>query len=352
MTQPPNFDGWTCPIPLRDYPHIIMGHGGGGKLSSELVEHLFLPALQNSLLKTLGDSTVIDLGGQRLAFSTDSYVVQPLFFPGGSIADLAINGTVNDIAMSGAQPLYLSAGFILEEGMSVDALGALVQRMARAAGRAGVQVVAGDTKVVDKGHGDGVYINTSGIGLIPTGVQIGPTRARPGDVVIVSGQIGLHGIAIMSVREGLEFETLIESDCQPLNGLVATMLETTHDIHVLRDPTRGGIASALNEIAHSSKVGVVLEERAFPVPPAVRSACDMLGLDPVYVANEGKLLAIVPPTVAEPLLEQMRRHPAAANATVIGQITDQHPGLVVAKTGIGGTRIVDMQIGEQLPRIC
>ncbi|MEZ4706855.1 MAG: hydrogenase expression/formation protein HypE [Caldilineaceae bacterium] len=352
MPQSVNLDGWSCPIPLRDYPHIVMGHGGGGKLSSELIEYLFLPALHNERLKELGDSAVIELGGQRLAFSTDSYVVQPLFFPGGSIADLAINGTVNDLAMSGAQPLFLSAGFILEEGLSMNVLGALTQRMGQAAQRAGVQVVAGDSKVVDKGHGDGVYINTSGIGLIPSGVQIGPARARAGDVVIVSGEIGLHGIAIMSVREGLAFDTLIESDCQPLNGLVTAMLQVTKDIHVLRDPTRGGVASALNEIAQASGVGIVINEEALPVPAAVRAACELLGLDPLYVANEGKLIAIAPPEAAEPLLEAMRGHAAAEKAAIIGQVTAQHPGLVAAKTGIGATRVVDMQIGEQLPRIC
>lgn len=352
MTQSLTIEGWSCPLPLRDYPTIVMGHGGGGKLSAELIEHLFLPALGNNLLASLGDSTVLEIGGQRLAFSTDSYVVQPLFFPGGSIADLAINGTVNDIAMSGAQPLFLSAGFILEEGMGMEALGALAQQMGAAAKRAGVHVVTGDTKVVDAGHGDGVYINTSGIGLIPAGIQIGPSRARPGDVVIVSGEIGLHGIAIMSVREGLAFETLIESDSMPLNGLVATMLESTTEIHVLRDPTRGGVASSLNEIAKASQVGIVLNERAVPVPEAVRSACELLGLDPLYVANEGKLLAIVPRDIAEVVLETMRSHPAGKGATLIGQVTDQHPGMVVAKTGIGATRVVDMQIGEQLPRIC
>lgn len=339
-------------MPLRDHPNIIMGHGGGGKLSAELVEHLFLPALHNDQLLSLGDSTVLDLGGQRLAFSTDSYVVQPLFFPGGTIADLAINGTVNDIAMSGAQPLYLSAGFILEEGMLLNELGMLANAMGEAARRANVRVVTGDTKVVDRGHGDGVYINTSGIGLIPEGVVIAPTHARPGDVVIVSGEIGLHGIAIMSVREGLEFESVIESDSAPLNDLVATMLAVTNEIHVLRDPTRGGVASSLNEIAQASQVGIVLNERTLPVPPTVHSACELLGMDPLYVANEGKLIAIVPATQAEALLAQMRQHPLGKQATLIGEVTDQHPGIVVAKTGIGATRVVDMQVGEQLPRIC
>lgn len=352
MTGSIDITGWTCPLPLRNHPNIILGHGGGGKLSAELVQHLFLPAFQNEVLERLGDAAVLDLGGGRLAFSTDSFVVQPLFFPGGNIGDLAVNGTVNDLAMSGAQPLFLSAGFILEEGMALDQLGVIVQTMAAAARQAGVQLVTGDTKVVDRGHGDGVYINTSGIGRIPEGVTIAPHRAQPGDVVLISGEIGLHGIAVMSVRAGLTFETVVESDCAPLNGLVSAMLATGQEIHVLRDPTRGGVASALNEIARSSQVGIVLDERSLPVPPGVHSACELLGLDPLYVANEGKLIALAPESVADALLDAMRRHPLGAKATHIGRVTDQHPGMVVARTGIGGSRVVDMQIGEQLPRIC
>lgn len=345
-------DGWNCPIPLRDHPTIVMGHGGGGKLSAELVEHLFLPAFGNSTLHQLGDSAQIAFNGARLAFSTDSFVVRPLFFPGGNIGELAINGTVNDIAMSGAQPLYLSAGFITEEGLPLEQLATIAQSMGEAARAAGVLLVAGDTKVVDKGHGDGVYINTSGLGLIPEGVEIGPQRAQPGDVVIVSGEIGVHGMAIMSVRAGLEFGTLIESDSAPLNGLVAAMLDVTPNIHVLRDPTRGGVAATLNEIARASQVGIAYDERRVPVADAVRAACEFLGMDPVYVANEGKLIAIVPPDVAEALLAQMRSHEYGQHAAIIGQVTAQHSGLVVARTAIGGTRVVDMQIGEQLPRIC
>ncbi|MBL8096423.1 MAG: hydrogenase expression/formation protein HypE [Anaerolineales bacterium] len=347
-----NFDNWTCPLPLRDYPNIVMGHGGGGKLSGELIEHLFVPAFQNDDLAELGDSTVLPFAGGRLAYSTDSFVVRPMFFPGGDIGDLAINGTVNDIAMSGAQPLWLSAGFILEEGLSMNALGAIVDSMGRAARAAGVRLVTGDTKVVDRGHGDGVYINTSGIGVVPEGVHIGPSRARPGDVVLVSGEIGVHGTAIMSVRQGLEFGAAIESDTAPLNGLVAAMLAVTHDIHVLRDPTRGGVASTLNEIARSSRVGVQIDERAVPVPQIVRSACEMLGLDPLYVANEGKLIAIVPAERAEAVLAAMRAHPLGAKAARIGQVSDKNPGMVVARTGLGATRVVSLQIGEQLPRIC
>jgi hydrogenase expression/formation protein HypE len=279
-------------------------------------------------------------------------VVRPLFFPGGSIGDLAINGTVNDLAMSGATPLFLSAGFIIEEGLPMSTLGGVVERMGAAARSAGVQVVTGDTKVVDRGHGDGVYINTSGIGVIPAGVDIAPRQARPGDVILLSGSIGDHGMAIMSVREGLQFETVIASDSAPLNGLVGAMLAANTAIHVLRDPTRGGVASALNEIARVASVGMVLDERAIPVKAEVAAACELLGMDPLYVANEGKLLAIVAPQAADAILAAMRAHPVGAEAVIIGRVVEQHPGLVVAKTGIGGTRVVAMQIGEQLPRIC
>ena len=352
MSNSLDFTGWSCPIPLRSHPNIVMGHGGGGKLSAELVEHLFLPAFANDALASLGDSAQLDVNGARLAFSTDSYVVRPLFFPGGNIGALAVHGTVNDIAMSGAQPLFLSAGFILEEGLPLDQLGVIAESMGAAARAAGVTLVTGDTKVVDKGHGDGVFINTSGFGLIPPGVHIGPDRARPGDVVIVSGALGVHGIAIMSVREGLEFGTVIQSDSAPLNGLVAAMLAVTSEIHVLRDPTRGGLASSLNEIAKTSGVGIAYTERKLPVPPDVQAACDILGMDPVYIANEGKLVAMVPPAQAEAVLAAMQAHPLGREAVIIGEVTEQHPGVVVAKTGIGGSRVVDMQVGEQLPRIC
>jgi hydrogenase expression/formation protein HypE len=355
MSQHLNVEGWTCPLPLRDHPNIVMGHGGGGKLSAELVEHIFLPAFRNETLKKLGDAAIIPLdglAGARLAFSTDSHVVHPLFYPGGDIGSLAVNGTVNDIAMSGAQPIALSAGFILEEGLPLALLAAIAESMGQAARRAGVTIAAGDTKVVDKGHGDGVFINSSGFGLIPEGVHIAADRARPGDLVIVSGELGLHGVAIMSVREGLEFGVAIESDSAALNGLVAAMLAVTQDIHVLRDPTRGGLASALNEIAQASGVGVAYTEDKLPVPSAVRSACEILGMDPVYIANEGKLVAMVPPAEAEAVLEAMRAHPRGRQAAIIGQVTEEHPGMVVARTGIGGSRVVDMQVGEQLPRIC
>jgi hydrogenase expression/formation protein HypE len=347
-----DFESWSCPLPLRDHPNIVMGHGGGGKLSAELVEHLFLPAFKNNILMTLADSSVIDFKGSKLAFSTDSFVVRPLFFPGGSIGELAVNGTVNDLAMSGAKPLYLSSGFIIEEGLSIKILGNIVERMGQAARLAGVALVTGDTKVVEHGHGDGLYINTSGIGFVPDGIKIAPNLARPGDVVIVSGTIGDHGMAVMSVREGLEFETVIESDSAPLSGLVEAMLEASTSIHVLRDPTRGGVAASLNEIAKASGVGITIDERKLPINEAVFSACELLGLDPLHVANEGKLVAIVAREIAEIVLARMQQHPLGQKAVIIGEVVDRHAGMVVGKTGIGGTRVIDMQIGEQLPRIC
>ena len=347
-----NLDGWVCPMPLRDYENIVLGHGGGGKLSAELIQHLFLPAFGNPALNNLGDSSVLDVNGQRLAFSTDSFVVQPLFFPGGTIGDLAVNGTVNDIAMSGARPQYLSAGFIIEEGLPLAQLGSIVERMAEAARSAGVTLVTGDTKVVDRGHGDGVYINTSGFGIIPDGRDIGPQKAAPGDVVLVSGTLGDHGMAIMSVREGLEFETVIRSDSAALNGLIEQAFAVSNNIHVLRDPTRGGVASALNEIALSSGVGIALNERDLPVKPAVRAACELLGMDPLFVANEGKLLVVIAREDANAVLDALRNHPLGEDAAIIGEVVREHPGMLVARTTLGGTRVVDMQIGEQLPRIC
>ncbi len=343
---------WSCPAPLRDHPVVVMGHGGGGALSGELVRHLFAPAYGNETLEALGDSAVVTLGGARLAFSTDSYVVHPLFFPGGGIGDLAVNGTVNDLAMSGARPAFLSCAMVLEEGVALDVVGRIAQGVGAAARAAGVQVVTGDTKVVESGHGHGVYVNTAGIGLVPEGVDIRPQRARPGDVVIVSGPIGLHGIAVMSVREGIEFGAEVVSDTAPLGGLVAAMLAVTRDVHVLRDPTRGGLAASLNEIAAASGTGVVLTERAVPVPEAVANACGFLGLDPLYVANEGRLVAFVPRAEADAVLAAMRAHPRGAGAAVVGECVGEHPGVVVARTALGGTRVVDLPLGEQLPRIC
>ena len=347
-----NLQAFTCPLPLRDYPNIVMGHGGGGKLSHDLVQHLFAPAFDNALLAPLNDQAVFAVDDARLAFTTDSFVVKPIFFPGGDIGALAVNGTVNDLAMSGARPIYLSAGFILEEGFALDDLTRVVYSMADAAKRAGVQIVTGDTKVVEEGHGDGIYINTAGIGSVPNGVNIAAANARAGDAIILSGAIGLHGIAILSQREGLRFDSEIVSDCAPLHDLVAAMLSVTQDIHVLRDPTRGGIASALNEIAEAAKIGIEIDERAIAVPRDVASACEMLGLDPFYVANEGKLIAFAPNGIAPPIVAAMRAHPLGRDAAIIGRAVSAHPGMVIARTSIGATRVVDMMTGEQLPRIC
>ncbi|MFJ8276347.1 hydrogenase expression/formation protein HypE [Streptomyces griseoviridis] len=352
-TTAPDFENWVCPVPLRETPTVVMGHGGGGAMSAELVEHLFLPAYGSAAAPELGDSAVLDLGaGTRVAFSTDSFVVKPMFFPGGSIGDLAVNGTVNDLAMSGAVPLYLSCAFILQEGTVLTELGRIAQDMGAAARAAGVRLATGDTKVVDSGSGDGVYVNTSGIGVVPEGVRIGPRRARPGDAVLISGDIGVHGVAVMSCREGLEFGTAVESDTAPLHGLVAALLATGVDVHVLRDPTRGGVAASLNEIATASEVGVELVERDLPVPESVRDACSLLGLDPLQVANEGKLIAVVPGESADQVLAAMTAHPLGGGARRIGTVVPGHPGMVVARTGLGGTRVVGLPVGEQLPRIC
>jgi hydrogenase expression/formation protein HypE len=348
----PDLMSWTCPAPLRDQPRVVMGHGGGGAMSAELVEHVFAPAFGGEVLAQLGDAAQVTLGGARLAFSTDSFVVRPLFFPGGSIGDLAVNGTVNDLAMSGARAAYLSCGFILEEGVEMSMVARVSEALGAAARAAGVEVATGDTKVVESGHGDGIYINTAGIGLIPAGVDLRPQRVAPGDVIIVSGAIGVHGVAVMSVREGLEFDARIESDCAALGGLVEAMLAVTPDLHVLRDPTRGGLAASLNEIAAASGAGVLINERSVPVPPSVANACAILGLDPMYVANEGKLVAFVPREQAEAVLAAMRAHPLGADACVIGEAVPEHPGMVVARTPLGGTRVVDLPIGELLPRIC
>ncbi|MDZ4267207.1 MAG: hydrogenase expression/formation protein HypE [Mycobacterium sp.] len=347
-----DMEAWVCPAPLRDAPNILMGHGGGGAMSAELIEHLFLPAFGSAADAAMGDSAVLQVGAERLAFSTDSYVVKPLFFPGGSIGDLAVNGTVNDLAMAGAQPMALSTAFILEEGTALSELALVAHAVGTAALAAGVKLVTGDTKVVDSGHGDGVYINTAGIGLVDKRADIRPQRARPGDVVIVSGDIGVHGVAVMSCREGLEFETTVASDSAPLHGLVAAMIDTGADIHALRDPTRGGVGATLNEIARAAGVGISLTERSFPIPGEVRDACGLLGLDPLYVANEGKLIAFVAPEDADRVLAAMRAHPYGGRAAVIGGCVSEHPGMVVARTALGGTRVVDLPIGEQLPRIC
>ncbi len=347
-----DFESWTCPLPLRDSPQVVMGHGGGGQMSAELVEHLFVPAFGGQQGGGETDSAVVEVGGVRLAFSTDTFVVRPLFFPGGSIGHLAVNGTINDLAMSGAVPAYLSCGFVLEEGTDLAVIGRVAQDMGDAARTAGISIVTGDTKVVDAGHGDQVYVNTAGIGQVPAGVDIHPRRAQTSDVIIVSGPIGVHGIAIMSVREGLEFGTQMITDSAALHPLVAEMIKVCPDLHVLRDPTRGGLGTSLNEIARTAGVGVQLVERSIPVPPDVANACALLGLDPLYVANEGKLVAFVPREHADAVLAAMQAHPLGTGAAIIGECVGDHPGMVVAKTTFGGTRVVDMPLGEQLPRIC
>jgi hydrogenase expression/formation protein HypE len=355
MAGSPTYDfsaGPACPIPISDYPTVLLAHGGGGKLSQHLIQKLFLSQFQNPHLAPLHDGAILPVDAGRLAFSTDSYVIHPIFFPGGTIGELAVNGTVNDLAMCGARPQYLSVAFILEEGLPMGDLWRIVLAMRQAADLAGITLVTGDTKVVDKGKGDMIFITTSGIGMIPEGIDIGPERARTGDTIILSGSIADHGIAIMSVREGLEFETQIASDTAALNGLVESMFSASKAIHVLRDPTRGGVASALNEIAGTARVGMVLREDSIPVREEVRGACELLGLDPLYVANEGKLLAIVDAASSERVLEAMRAHPRGRDAVIIGEVIDDHPGVVVMKSRIGGSRVVDMLSGEQLPRIC
>ena len=345
---------WVCPLPLRETKRIVMGHGGGGILSEELIENLFFPAF-GSTGGPSRDSAVLEALGGRIALTTDSYVVNPLFFPGGNIGDLAVNGTINDLACSGAQPLALTAGFILEEGLEMEVLGAIAQSMGIAAAHAGVRIVTGDTKVVGKGSADGLFINTAGVGIVPEGLRIGPEQARPGDHIIVSGAIGEHGVAIMSVREGIDFGTTVTTDSAPLHRLVAAMLAAVDDpnvIHALRDPTRGGLVAATVEIARTSGVGIELDEARVPIPEAVASACGFLGLDPLQVANEGKLVAFVDPAHSEAVLAAMRARPEGAGAVIIGRAVEEHPGMVVAKTPFGTTRVVERELGEQLPRIC
>lgn len=342
----------SCPIPISDHKEIVLAHGSGGKMTHRLIEKMILPSFRNELLEPLHDGAVFSTNGAKLAFSTDSYVVKPIFFPGGDIGKLAVHGTVNDLAMCGARPLYLSAAFIIEEGFPMHDFWRVLQSMREAADAAGVSVVTGDTKVVDRGKGDQIFINTSGIGIVAPDVDMRPSRARVGDKIIISGEIAAHGIAIMSVREGLEFETQISSDTASLNGLVEAILNTSKNVHVLRDPTRGGVTSALTEIAEAAKVGIRLNEQSLPIGQEVRGACEILGLDPLYVANEGKLLAVVAEEDADNVLEAMRRHPHGTRATVIGEVIDSHPGMVTMKTRVGGTRVVDMLAGEQLPRIC
>jgi hydrogenase expression/formation protein HypE len=346
----------ACPAPIPEDQRVILGHGSGGQLSAALMRDLLAPALAYgagaAATGPLNDAAVVDVAGERLAFTTDSYVVSPIRFPGGDIGELAVNGTINDLAMMGAQPLAISLAYVIEEGLPLDELRLITMSAAAAAARAGTRIVTGDTKVVGRGAADRLFVNTAGIGLVTAGAAPAADRAAVGDAVIVSGAIGLHGVAIMSVREGLEFEVEIASDTQALNGLVAAMLAVEPDIHVLRDPTRGGLSSALNEIAASSAVGMVLDEPAIPIPGPVRAACEFLGLDPFHVANEGKLVAIVPTASAPAVVAAMRAIPAGAEAAIIGRVVSDHPGMVTLKTIVGSERIVDMLVGEQLPRIC
>ena len=343
----------ACPIPINDYPNVLLAHGGGGSLSQMLIETMFAPTFDNEWLRSLHDGAVVDVEAGRLAVSTDSFVINPLFFPGGDIGSLAVHGTVNDVAMCGATPTAITVGMVIEEGLPMEDLWRIVSSIKIAADEAGVAVITGDTKVVDRGKGDGIFINTTGLGVVADGVDISPSRMESGDVVIVSGTIADHGIAIMSVREGLEFETALESDSASLHGLVQTILDAGGSgVHVLRDPTRGGVASAANEIAQSGRLGIRLRESDLPLSDQVRAACEILGFDPLYVANEGKCIAIVSSDVADAVLSAMRAHPLGRDAAAIGEVVDDHPGRVFLTSRIGGNRVVDMISGEQLPRIC
>ncbi|MCU0365489.1 MAG: hydrogenase expression/formation protein HypE [Ignavibacteriaceae bacterium] len=342
--------GLSCPIPKSDYEHVLLAHGGGGTLSHQLISKLFFSQFDNEFLNEQHDSAVINIDESRLAFTTDSYVVQPIFFPGGNIGELAINGTVNDLVVAGAKPVYISVGFIIEEGLLIEDLWKIVLSMREAAGKSGVKIVTGDTKVVDKGKADKIFINTSGIGIIKEGINISPKRCKPGDKIILSGRIADHGIAIMSAREGLEFETAIVT--APLIDLLNCIEKFGDKIHVMRDPTRGGLASSLNEIAEIASVGMFIEEEKIPILDEVKGACEILGLDPLYIANEGKMIAIVTNDIADDLLKEWRNKELGKEASIIGEVTSENPGIVVMKTTIGSKRIVDMISGEQLPRIC
>ena len=349
---PKDLAAFSCPVPLPAGERILLGHGSGGKLSADLLQEVFLPTLGNPVLDRLEDQAVVSVNGIRLAVTTDSFVVKPLFFRGGDIGALAVHGTINDLAMGGAVPLWLSAAFILEEGLPLETLKRIVTSMQQAAENAGVQIITGDTKVVEKGSADGLFINTTGIGRVRDGVSLSASQALPGDIIIVSGFLGDHGIAILAEREGLQFETQVNSDSAALHTLVASLLDATHAIRSLRDPTRGGLSSTLNEIAASSGVGMELDETAIPVREEVRGACEMLGLDPMYVANEGKLVAIVEPFAAQDALHALQSHPLGKHAAIIGRVIKDHPRMVVMRTPFGTTRIVDMLAGDQLPRIC
>ena len=348
----PEDSGMQCPRPIAEYPRVLLAHGGGGRLMHELIERIFISAFGTIELSARHDGAVVNLDTGRLAFTTDSYVVHPLFFPGGDIGMLAVNGTVNDLAMCGARPLVLSAAFILEEGLPVETLENIAHSMRRAADGAAVRIVTGDTKVVERGKGHGVFITTSGVGIIEHDLVIAPSSVRPGDTIIQSGDIGRHGIAIIAVREGLAFETTIESDCAPLAEPVMRLLNAGVEVHCLRDLTRGGLASALVEIAETSRLSIALDEQVIPVREDVRGACELFGFDPLYVANEGRFVAFVPSRDTERALAILRSVPVSAEAQMIGRVADGNPGLVTIKSVIGGERLVDMPSGEQLPRIC
>jgi hydrogenase expression/formation protein HypE len=350
--EPKDLAAFSCPVPFPVHERILLGHGSGGKLSAELLQEIFLPAFGNSVLNRLEDQAIVSLNGTWVSVTTDSFVVKPLFFRGGDIGSLAVHGTINDLAMGGAIPLWLTAAFILEEGLPFETLKRVVSSMREAAANAGVQIITGDTKVVEKGSADGLFINTTGIGQVREGISLSASNAQPGDIILVSGFLGDHGIAILAEREGMQFETQINSDSAPLHDLVARLLETTKEVRCLRDPTRGGLSSALNEIAASSGVGMELDETTIPIREEVRGACEMLGLDPLYVANEGKLVAIVAPSAAQDALHALQSHPLGKDAAIIGQVTADHPRTVAIRTSFGTTRIVDMLAGDQLPRIC
>jgi hydrogenase expression/formation protein HypE len=351
VTEPKDFS-LSCPVPAGDGGQILMAHGGGGKVMADLIEKVFMPAFDSAALRERHDASVVTVEGTRLAFTTDSFVVHPLFFPGGDIGSLAVNGTVNDLAMAGAKPMFLSAGFILEEGLPIETLSRVAASMGAAAKAAGVQFVTGDTKVVDRGKGDGVYVNTAGIGLVEGSVDVAPRRVRPGDAVIVSGDLGRHGMAVMALRESLEFQSAIESDCAPLWTPVEALLKGGIDIHCLRDLTRGGLSAALNEIAAAAKVNVRVEEAAIPVREDVRAACEILGLDPLYAANEGRFVAFVPKVQAEKAVAILRAQPVSQGACRIGEISDTPGSFVTLRTALGADRALDLLSGEQMPRIC
>lgn len=345
-------ESFSCPLPKTDYETIQLAHGAGGKLSAELIDQFILPRFNNDILKQMEDQAVLDMPNGRLAFTTDSYTVDPIFFPGGNIGELAINGTVNDISMSGGQPLYLSVGFIIEEGFPLQDFHNILLSMENAAKKAGILIVTGDTKVVHKGCCDKIFINTSGVGVVPKDIHISASNLKVGDKIIVSGTIADHGMAVMTTRNNLSFQSQVQSDTAPLNGLVSDMIKVTTNIHALRDPTRGGLATSLNEFAKSSQVGIRLLQDTIPVRPEVKGACEILGIDPLYVANEGKLVAVVDKDYADDVLQKMKANEYGQDSVIIGEVIDEHPGILTMTTPLGVNRIVDMPIGEQLPRIC